>query len=112
MCVRFVVTSPDAPEIHTYIEISLEHLIFQAVLHRFWSRRNSDCVDNNFSAFIKNILYQQKFAQVSYVNPQSWIPHFGFLSSRAMERREDFWQRMLVSLPWIDSQFVGLCAEL
>ena len=30
----------------------------------------------------------------------------------AMERREDSQQSMLGSLPWINSQFVGLCAEL
>ena len=28
---HFVVTAPDTPETHTYIEINLEHLIFQAV---------------------------------------------------------------------------------
>ena len=50
-----MVTSPDAPEIHTYIEISLEHLIFQAVLHRSWSRRHYNCVGNKF---LKK-LYQQ-----------------------------------------------------
>ena len=44
--------------------------------------------------------------------PQSWILHFGILSSSAMGRREDSRQRMLGPLPWIDSQFVGLCAEL
>ena len=55
-----MVTSPHAPEIHAYIEISLEHLIFQAVLHRSWSRRKYNCVDNKFSAFIKNNLYQKK----------------------------------------------------
>ena len=50
-----MVTSPDAPEIHTYIEISLEHLIFQAVLHRPWSRRNCNCVDSKFSEFFENL---------------------------------------------------------
>ena len=38
--------------------------------------------------------------------------HILILSSGAMERREDSRQRMLGSLPRIDSQFVGLCAEL
>ena len=71
-----MVTAPDAFEIHTCIEISLEHLIFQAVLHGFWSRRNFNCVDNKFLDLIKDILYQED--QVSYVNPQSWISHFGF----------------------------------
>ena len=111
MCIRFVVTSPDAPEIHTYIEISLEHLMFQAVLHRFWSRRNCDCGDKKFLNFSRHFV-SKRTVQISYVNPQSWISHFGFLSSSAMERREDGRQRMLGSLPWIDSQFVGLCAEL
>ena len=112
MCVRFVVTSPDAPEIHTYIEISLEHLMFQAVLHRLWSRRNCDCVDSKFSEFFKTFCIKNNCIQISYVNPQSWISHIAFLSSRAMEKREDGRQRMLGSLPWIDSQFAGLCAEL
>ena len=75
-----------------------------------YSRRNCSCVDSKFFDLFQNILYQED--QVSYVNPQSWISHFGFLSSSAMERCEDRRQRMLGSLPWIDSQFVGLCAEL
>ena len=94
----------------TYIEISLEHLIFQAVLHGPWPRRNCNCVDSKFSALFKDILYQEDI--LSYVNPQSWISHFGFLSSSAMERREDSLQRMLGSWPSMHSQFVGLCAEL
>ena len=105
-----MVTAPDAPETHTYIEISLEHLIFQAVLHGPWSRRNCNCVDSKFFDLIQDILHQKN--QVFYVNPQSWISHFGSLSRGAMERREDSRQRMLGSLPWIDYQFVGLCAEL
>ena len=55
-----MVTSPDAPEIHTYIEISLNHLMFRAVLHRLRSRRNCNCVDSKFSKSCKNILYQKK----------------------------------------------------
>ena len=46
-----MVTSPDAPEIHTYIEISLEHLIFQAVLHRSWSRRNCMLITHSLNSF-------------------------------------------------------------
>ena len=57
-----MVTSPDAPEIHTYIEISLEHLIFQAVLHRSWSRRHYNCVGNKFFEFRKKIV-STKFLQ-------------------------------------------------
>ena len=54
-----------------------------------------------------------KWLQVSYVNTQSWISHFGLSSLSAMERRKDSQQRMQPgSLPWIDSQFVGLCAEV
>jgi len=105
-----VVTAPDAPETHTYIEISLEHLIFQAVLQGPWCRRNGNCVDGKFFDLLQDMLYQED--HVSYVNSQSWISDFGFLSSSAMERCEDRRQRMLGSLPWIDSQFVGLCAEL
>ena len=41
--------------------------------------------------------------QVSCVNAQSWTSPFGFSSLSAMERREDSQQRMLGSLPWIDS---------
>ena len=37
----------------------MEHLIFQAVLHGPWSRRYCNCVDNKFSDFWKNILYQK-----------------------------------------------------
>ena len=105
-----MVTAPDARETHTYIEISLEHLMFQAILHGPTSRRNCNCVDSKFFDLLKDILYQED--HVSYVNPQSWISHFGFLSSSAMERCEDRRQRMLGSLPWINSQFVGLCADL
>ena len=56
---HFVVTAPDTPETHTYIEINLEHLIFQAVLHGPWSRKNCNCVDSKSSDFFKDILYQE-----------------------------------------------------
>ena len=107
-----MVTSPDGHEIHTYIGISREHLIFQTVLHGPGSRRNCSCVDSKFSGLFKDILYQTNSYKFLMSIHNLGFLHFGSLSSSAMERCEDGRQRMLGSLPWIDSQFVGLCAEL
>ena len=54
-----MVTSPDAPEIRTYIEISLKHPIFQAVLHRSWSQRNCNCVDDKISVKNQKICHKK-----------------------------------------------------
>ena len=72
---HFVVTSSDAPEIHTYIEISLEHLKFQAVLHGSWPRRHCNCVGSKF--FVFSMTFCNKKICTSFLYPQSWISHFG-----------------------------------
>ena len=70
-----------------------------------------NCVDSKLSESLKNILYQEDSYKFR-MSIHNFGFRIGFLSSSAMERREDGAQRMLGSLPWIDSQFVGLCAEL
>ena len=44
--------------------------------HGAWSRRNCNCVDSKTFDLFQNIVYQEH--QVSFVNPQFWISHFGF----------------------------------
>ena len=61
-------TSSDAPEIHTYIEISLEHLKFQAVLHGPWPRRHCNCVGSNFLCFFQWHFVTRRFVEVSYIH--------------------------------------------
>ena len=70
-----------------------------------------NCVDSKLSESLKSILYQEDSYKFR-MSIHNFGFRIGFLSSSAMERREDGAQRMLGSLPWIDSQFVGLCAEL
>ena len=71
-------TSSDAPEIHTYIEISLEHLKFQAVLHGPWPRRHCNCVGSKFC---------NKKIRTSFLYPQSWISHFGLYNYHRVQWR-------------------------
>ena len=97
----------------THTSKSVWNIIFQAVLQPL-PRRKCNCVDGHFSKCRTHThtLNEKLSLQISCVNAQSWISPFGFSSLSAMERREDSQPRMLGSLPWIDSQFVGLCAEL
>ena len=67
-------TSPDAPQIHTYTEISLEHLIFQVVLHP----EEIVFVLTASSLYLLKHFVSRRSVQISYVNPQFWISQFGF----------------------------------
>ena len=77
-----------------------------------WSRRTCNVLmasSPNFTHTLHENGYSYKFLVST---KRFWISPFGLSSLSAMERREDSRQRMLGSLLWIDSQFVGLCAEL
>ena len=68
-----MVTSPYAPEIHTYIGISLEHLIFQAVLYGPWSRRNCNCVDSKLVGFLKTFCIKKIRCQPTILDFAFWV---------------------------------------
>ena len=106
--------SPDTSEIQTYwyIKIRLEHLIFKILdKQEPWSRRTCNVLMGSSPNFTHTHILHENGYKFLVSMQKLGFRLLGFHKS-AMERREGSQQRMLGSLPWINSQFVGLCAEL
>ena len=62
---------------NSHCEISLEHLMVHAVLRLGPKEIVIVLIATSLNLW-KNILYPEDSYKISYVNPQSWISHFGF----------------------------------